>query len=164
MEVKSEFLRCFSNLVYSYVNVWGLVDVKELLDLQFASGLHLERRYRKRCYWPSTWRADQGGETLVLCPCVSVLGYGSFPLDEKEKGVGRSYRSWSCGWVRLLGPGDGCLGERSLVRYHICDLEVLLFSLDGKEKERLVRQLEERARKELVQEKESLVLFLGERR
>ena len=84
MEVKSEFLRCFSNLVYSYVNVWGLVDVKELLDLQFASGLHLERRYRK----------DQGGETLVLCPCVSVLGDGSFPLDEKEKEVGRSY--WSC--------------------------------------------------------------------
>ena len=40
MEVKSEFLRCFSNLVYSYVNVWGLVDVKEkeLLDLQSASG------------------------------------------------------------------------------------------------------------------------------
>ena len=51
MEVKSEFLRCFSNLVYSYVNVWGLVDVKELLDLQFASGLHLERWYSRRCYW-----------------------------------------------------------------------------------------------------------------
>ena len=36
--------------------------------------------------------------------------------------------------------------------------------MDGKEKERLVRQLEKRARKELVQEKESLVLFLRERR
>ena len=36
--------------------------------------------------------------------------------------------------------------------------------MDGKEKERLVRQLEERARKELVQKKESLVLSLRERR
>ena len=51
MEVKSEFLRCFSNLVYSYVNVWGLVDVKELLDLQFASGLLLERRFKEEGRW-----------------------------------------------------------------------------------------------------------------
>ena len=41
----------FSNLVYSYVNVWGLVDVKELLDLQFASGLHLERRIKEERRW-----------------------------------------------------------------------------------------------------------------
>ena len=36
--------------------------------------------------------------------------------------------------------------------------------MDGKEKERPVWQLEERARKEPVREKEPLVLFLKERR
>ena len=41
-----------------------------------------------------------------------------------------------------------------------------LFSWNGKEKERLVRQLEERARMEPEQEEEPLVLFLrrGDRR
>ena len=54
-------------------------------------------------------------------------------MDEKEKGVGRSYRSWSCGWVRLLGPGDGCPGVRSLVRYQCLRLggSSLFFGREG---------------------------------
>ena len=84
MEVKSEFLRCFSNLVYSYVNVWGLVVVKELLDLQFASSLHLERRNR---------RTEEEG----------VTGLGSGGRTKKE-------RRWFCVPVFLflwMGQASG---------------------------------------------------------
>ena len=41
--------------------------------------------------------------------------------------------SCSCGWVRLLGPGDGCLGVRSLVRYQCLRLggSSLFFGREG---------------------------------
>ena len=57
-------------------------------------------------------RRDAGFVPLCLWSWVWF-----FPFGQKKEGVGRCYRSWSCGRVGLLGPGDGCPGARSLVRY-----------------------------------------------